>query len=81
MRAKEFITEIGINAAAKRRARLRQQQYQNAQQSGLWFKGSRCTKDCSGHKAGYEWYKINQRVPNSHSQSFNNGARIARQGK
>jgi hypothetical protein len=23
--------------------------------AGLYFKGSRCTKDCSGHLAGYRW--------------------------
>ena len=43
----------------------------------LTFKGSQCTKDCSGHRAGYEWYQRKNRTPNSWSQSFNNGAAIA----
>ena len=47
----------------------------------LMFKGSPCTVDCSGHRAGYEWYKRKRKVPNSHSQSFNNGANIAAAGK
>lgn len=47
----------------------------------LMFKGSPCTIDCSGHRAGYEWYKRKRRVPNSWSQSFNNGANIAAAGK
>ena len=48
-----------------------------AQLDELTFKGSPCTKDCSGHAAGYEWYKIKQRTPKSWSNSFNNGAAIA----
>ena len=47
----------------------------------LSFLGSPCTKDCSGHRAGYEWYKKKQRPANSWSQSFNNGANLAQQGK
>ncbi len=46
----------------------------------LSFHGSPCTKDCSGHRAGYEWYKRKRRQPLSHSQSFNNGAAIAASG-
>ena len=47
----------------------------------LDFLGSPCTKDCSGHRAGYEWYKRKGRDPYSHSPSFNNGATLARLGK
>ena len=47
----------------------------------LSFLGSPCTKDCSGHRAGYAWSKQKQRVPNSHSQSFNNGAALQAAGK
>ena len=43
----------------------------------LTFKGSTCTKDCSGHEAGYDWYQRKGRIPNSHSKSFNKGADIA----
>lgn len=47
----------------------------------LSFLGSPCTKDCSGHRAGYEWYKRNGRRPASWSTSFNNGAALAQAGK
>jgi hypothetical protein len=47
----------------------------------LYFKGSPCTVDCSGHMAGYEWWQRKRRVPNSWSPSFNNGATLASQGK
>jgi len=44
----------------------------------LSFLGSPCTRDCSGHRAGYNWAKqhINQPA-NSASQSFNNGVALA----
>ena len=47
----------------------------------LTFKGSPCTVDCSGHRAGYEWYKRKGRDPNSWSPSFNKGAALAKAGK
>jgi len=47
----------------------------------LTFKGSPCTRDCSGHRAGYEWYKRQRRIPMSRSQSFDNGAALAAAGK
>jgi hypothetical protein len=49
----------------------------------LSFLGSPCTKDCSGHKAGYEWSKARGGVDanSPFSPSFNNGARLARDGK
>lgn len=47
----------------------------------LTFKGSECTKDCSGHQAGYNWYIKKGRLPNSHSSSFNKGAALRAAGK
>ena len=47
----------------------------------LSFMGSQCTKDCSGHRAGYEWYKRKGYEPASWSNSFNNGAAIAASGR
>jgi len=49
----------------------------------LTFMGSPCTKDCSGHRAGYYWSQARggTKVPNSQSQSFNNGAAIQRAGR
>jgi len=47
----------------------------------LQFLGSTCTKDCSGHRAGYEWsIRKAGKVPNSHSPSFNKGAALQRAG-
>ena len=43
----------------------------------LSFQGRKCTKDCSGHIAGYSWAKQHPgAVPASHSASFNGGAEI-----
>ena len=48
----------------------------------LMFMGSQCTKDCSGHRAGYEWSaRKGNRTANSWSQSFNNGAAIRNAGR
>jgi pyrimidine deaminase RibD-like protein len=49
----------------------------------LSFLGSPCTKDCSGHRAGYYWSqaRAGTKIPNSWSQSFNNGAELQRAGK
>ena len=47
--------------------------------SELTFYGRPCTKDCSGHKAGWEWerkHNTNSRA-NTPSNSFNNGTEIA----
>jgi pyrimidine deaminase RibD-like protein len=49
----------------------------------LSFLGSPCTKDCSGHRAGYYWSqaRAGTKIPNSWSPSFNNGAELQRAGK
>jgi hypothetical protein len=47
----------------------------------LDFLGSQCTKDCSGHRAGYAWSKRKGTVPNSRSPSFNTGAALQAAGK
>ena len=48
----------------------------------LQFLGSTCTKDCSGHRAGYEWSKRKGLVhAASWSPSFNKGAALAVAGK
>ena len=48
----------------------------------LSFLGSPCTKDCSGHRAGYNWSKGRGNIHSaSWSQSFNNGAALAVAGK
>ena len=49
----------------------------------LNFLGSPCTKDCSGHRAGYAWSKARAgaKIPMSRSPSFNNGAALQRAGR
>ena len=48
----------------------------------LSFLGSECTKDCSGHRAGYDWSKRKGlRQANSWSPSFFKGAGLAVAGK
>jgi len=48
----------------------------------LSFMGSPCTKDCSGHRAGYAWSKARGgKNASSWSQSFDNGAAIAASGR
>ena len=49
----------------------------------LKFLGSECTKDCSGHRAGYAWSKRKGGVLGNspYSPSFNKGAALAKAGK
>lgn len=66
MRATEFVTEKA------RSRKLRE----------LSFLGSPCTRDCSGHRAGYAWSQKRQgQQPKSWSASFNKGAYLFAQGK
>jgi hypothetical protein len=65
MRANEFVT------GSRRKRRLKE----------LTFMGSQCTKDCSGHKAGYQWSLARGRThAASWSPSFNKGAELAATG-
>lgn len=44
----------------------------------LKFQGSQCTKDCSGHAAGYQWsLKNGGKTTATPSPSFDNGTKIA----
>jgi pyrimidine deaminase RibD-like protein len=49
----------------------------------LSFLGSPCTRDCSGHRAGYDWSKSKGGVAGNSpfSPSFNNGANLFVAGK
>ena len=47
----------------------------------LTFMGSQCTKDCSGHRAGYNWsIAKGRKSAASWSNSFNKGAELAATG-
>ena len=58
------------------------QAHDDEQLNELTFMGmSPCTKDCSGHRAGYAWSKARGGVSTaSQSNSFNKGAEIAKAG-
>ena len=57
-------------------------EYEAEQLDELTFLGSPCTKDCSGHRAGYNWSKGRGKIhAASWSQSFNNGAALAAAGR
>jgi len=62
--------------------RYKHQAADEEQLDELDFMGmSPCTKDCSGHQAGYQWSKARGGVSTaSQSDSFNRGAEIARAG-
>jgi pyrimidine deaminase RibD-like protein len=49
----------------------------------LSFLGSPCTKDCSGHRAGYEWGRshFGQVAQSPWSPSFNKGSQLYADGK
>lgn len=93
MRASEFVCEKwsqkykrSINCAKPRGFSQRahcagRKKTSEEQLDELQFKGSECTQDCSGHRAGYEWYRRNGRNPITLSPSFNKGAALAAAGK
>jgi hypothetical protein len=58
-------------------------QFTEEQLDELSFLGSECTKDCSGHRAGYEWSsrKGNIQGNSPYSPSFNKGANLRAAGK
>jgi hypothetical protein len=44
------------------------------------YKGSPCTKDCGGHRAGARYARSGGSTPSRKSPSFNKGMRIAQGG-
>ncbi len=56
------------------------------QETGLWYRGYPCTKDCSGHQAGYNWAwarnaKTYADCGNPWSNSFWEGCKSRIEGK
>jgi hypothetical protein len=75
MRAHEFVNEAISIRKAKRMNPGR-----------LSFKGYRCTKDCSGHRAGYAWaarrgISSPNQMPQGNSNSFWEGGKAYGQGR
>jgi GNAT superfamily N-acetyltransferase len=61
--------------------RVWEQDMTEEQLDELTFMGSQCTKDCSGHRAGYNWSVAKgRRSAASWSNSFNKGAELAATG-
>ena len=94
MRAAEFTeADLGTNlrrasrsGARPRRGHEPVPRYKTVDQEQLdelTFLGSECTKDCSGHRAGYEWSSRKGNVPGNspYSPSFNKGANLRAAGK
>ena len=91
MRAHEFLGTEGRRATREgqrpRRGHNPVPRYKHVpaeeeQLDELDFMGmSPCTKDCSGHQAGYKWSKDRGGISTaSQSDSFNRGAEIAKAG-
>jgi hypothetical protein len=71
------------NANRKGKAKNVATKVREEQLDELTFLGSECTKDCSGHRAGYDWSKTRGGVDGNSpwSPSFNKGAALAKAGK
>jgi len=80
---KKFHTEITRNKKIQQLCKAFADTFLKDTLNELSFLGSECTKDCSGHRAGYEWSKRKGlRHGNSpYSPSFNKGAALAVAGR
>jgi hypothetical protein len=95
MRAQEFVVEKwsrsykrSINCASPKGFSQKahcagRNKNEEEQLDELQFLGSECTKDCSGHRAGYDWSarKGNIQGNSPYSPSFNKGANLRAAGK
>ena len=75
------VTTVNLTADGKKFQKARAKTKQELDE--LSFLGSPCTKDCSGHRAGYAWSQSKGgRVAQSpFSPSFNNGSQLYVDGK
>jgi hypothetical protein len=72
---------VGSNIPQNSRGFIHQQDVAEEQLDELTFMGSQCTKDCSGHRAGYNWsISKGRKSAASWSNSFNKGAELAATG-
>jgi len=80
---KQFHLKITTNSRIRQLCKAFADTFLKNKLDELSFLGSPCTKDCSGHRAGYEWSKRKGlRQGNSPwSPSFNKGAALAVAGK
>ena len=81
MRFQEFASKSKAAQRARRRNKVADQDLEEEQLDELTFLGSQCTKDCSGHRAGYEWSQRKGGTDAaSRSPSFNKGAWLYKNG-
>ena len=75
------VTTVNLTADGKKFQKARAKTKQELDE--LSFLGSPCTKDCSGHRAGYAWSRQRggQQGNSPFSPSFNNGAQLYIDGK
>jgi len=80
---KTYHLEITHNQQIQQLCKAFADTWLNKQLDELSFLGSPCTKDCSGHRAGYAWSeRKGGRVANSPwSPSFNKGSQLQVDGK
>jgi pyrimidine deaminase RibD-like protein len=80
---KKFHTQITKNPKIQALCKAFADTFLKDDLNELEFLGSPCTKDCSGHRAGYAWSQSKGgRVANSpFSPSFNNGSQLHVDGK
>jgi pyrimidine deaminase RibD-like protein len=81
-KGKKFHTEITRNPKIKELCKKFASTFLDDEQlNELQFMGSQCTKDCSGHRAGYAWSKARGGVDanSPYSPSFNKGASLGKQ--
>ena len=80
---KKYHIEITRNAKIRALCRAFADTFLKDDLTELSFLGSPCTKDCSGHRAGYAWSQSKGGVAGNSpfSPSFNNGANLFVAGK
>jgi len=80
---KQYHLEITRNAKIQELCKQFAATFLDKELNELEFLGSPCTKDCSGHRAGYNWSQSKGgRVANSpFSPSFNKGSQLQVDGK
>jgi pyrimidine deaminase RibD-like protein len=80
---KRYHIEITRNAKIQALCKAFADTFLKDELNELNFLGSPCTKDCSGHRAGYEWSqsKGGKVAQSPFSPSFNNGSQLHVDGK
>jgi pyrimidine deaminase RibD-like protein len=81
--SQDYCIEITRNAKIRALCKAFAATFLDENLNELSFLGSPCTKDCSGHRAGYAWSKAKGGVAGNSpfSPSFNNGANLFVAGK